>query len=85
MRPRGVEADVAHRRQVDDQAVVHEGGAGDVVPAAADGERQAVLGREADRLATSAASAQRAIAAGRLSIMPFQTRARGLVLGVVGA
>ena len=36
-------------REVDDEAVVDDGGAGDVVAAAADGERQSVLGGEADR------------------------------------
>ena len=35
-------------------------------------------------VATSSASAQRAIAAGRLSIMPFQTRRAVVVLVVVG-
>ena len=44
----GVDADAAHRREVDDEAVVDEGGACDVVAAAADGERQLVLGGEAD-------------------------------------
>ena len=36
-------------------------------------------------VATSSASAQRAIAAGRLSIMPFQTRRAVVVVGVLGA
>jgi hypothetical protein len=44
----GVHVDAAHRRQVDHQAVVDHGGAGDVVAAAADGERQPLLPGEAD-------------------------------------
>jgi hypothetical protein len=44
-----IDADSAHRREVDDEAVVDDGGARDVVAAAADGERKPVLGSEADR------------------------------------
>jgi hypothetical protein len=39
----------AHRRQVDDQAVVDDGRAGDVVPTAAHGQGQPVLRGEPDR------------------------------------
>ena len=47
--PGVVDAHGAHRREVDDDAVVDGGRAGDVVAAAAHGERQVVLGGEADR------------------------------------
>ena len=70
-----VEPDAAHRGQVDHQAVVDERGARDVVAAAADGERQPVGRGEGDGggdVAGVGAGARSA--AGRLSIMPFQTR-----------
>jgi hypothetical protein len=46
--PRVVDPDRAHRREVDDDAVVDDGGARDVVSAAADGERELLRGGEAD-------------------------------------
>jgi hypothetical protein len=41
--------DPLHRREVDDDAVVAEGAPADVVSAAANRERQALLARERDR------------------------------------
>ena len=70
----GVDAHAAHRGQVDHEPVVDDGGAGDVVPAAADGERQSVLGGEAHGGRDVVRVAQRTIATGRLSIIPFHTR-----------
>jgi len=45
---RGVHIDALHRRKVYHEAVVTKGEAGAVVPAAADGERQAVVAGEVD-------------------------------------
>ena len=49
-RPRGgIDVDALHRREVDHQPAVGDGGAGDVVPAAADRELPALLARGVDR------------------------------------
>ena len=65
-----VDPNAVQRREVDHQAVVARPQPGAVVAAAADGEEQVVVAGEVDRLATSSAtSAQRAISAGRLSII----------------
>ena len=53
-------------RQVDDQAVITGAQAGAVVPAAANGERQAVFAGDSDGGDDIAASTQRAIRAGSL-------------------
>ena len=80
----GVDADAAHRRQVDHQAVVDDGGAGDVVPAAADGERQGVLGGEADG-GRDVVGVGAARDRGRALVdHAVPHAARGLVLGVIG-
>ena len=44
----GVDVDGAHLGQVDDERAVGDGAAGDVVAAAADGERDVVLAGEGD-------------------------------------
>jgi hypothetical protein len=80
----GVETDAAHRRQVDHQAAVDHGCARDVVPAAADRERQRVLRGEADGcghvvLAGAARDRRRT-----LVDHAIPHAARSLVLGVVG-
>ena len=65
-----VDRGAAQQRQVDDQGAVGHPEPGRAVAAAADGDLGAVArGRTARRLMTSAASRQRAIAAGCLSIM----------------
>jgi len=46
---REIEVDGAHGRQVDDDSAVADRGAGDVVAATADGDRQAVPAAELDR------------------------------------
>ena len=63
-----------HRRQVDDEPIVADRLAGDIVAAAADGQK-APRARRAKFTAaiTSAALVHRAISAGCLSISPFQT------------
>ena len=63
-----------HQRQVDDDAVVDAPEAAAVVAAAADRERHAVLAREArSRARRRPALAQRAISAGRLSIIALNS------------
>ena len=47
--PRAVDPDALHRREVDHQAAVADGVAGDVVTAPADGHQQMVGPREIDR------------------------------------
>ena len=70
----GVDPHALHRRQVDDDAVVADRLPGDVVPAAADRDRQVrARCRTASAASTSATPVQRAITAGRLSIMPLCT------------
>ena len=72
------------RRQVDHEAVVDHGGARDVVPAAADGERQLVLGGEADS-GRDVVGVGAARDRGRALVdHAVPDAARGVVLGVIG-
>ncbi|HWC27071.1 MAG TPA: hypothetical protein VG474_10860 [Solirubrobacteraceae bacterium] len=82
--PGSVDAHAAHRRQVDDQAAVDDGGAGDVVSAAADGERQVVLGGEGDRGGDVAGVGAAGDERGALVDHAVPDAARGLVFGVAG-
>ena len=68
----GVHLDGRHRRQVDDDAIVAGGEAGDAVRSAPDGDRQALARREAKRRDDVVGTAARTIIAGRLSMAPFQ-------------
>ena len=61
----------AQQRQVDDQGVVRDPETGRAVTAAPDGELDAMVTAETTQVITSATSRQRAMAAGRLSIMPL--------------
>ena len=68
-----VDLDALHRREVDDDAAVDGGEAGDAVAAAAHGDEQLLAAGELDaRAMTSATPAQRAISAGWRSCAPFQ-------------
>ena len=73
-----IDLDLSEPREIDDQAAVADGMAGDVVPAASDGDRQLVLARAiASAIATSSVLRQRAIASGRRSISALKVaRAR---------
>ena len=84
VRRRGVEAHRAHRRQVDHEAVVDDGGAGDVVAAAADGERQRVLGGEADGRGDVAGVGAARDQGGALVDHAVPHPARAVVVGVLG-
>ena len=70
----GIDADALHRRQVDDQAAVVGAIAGRAVAAAAHRQRQVVRSREIHRPLDVGDAAQRAISAGRRSMLPFHTR-----------
>ena len=69
-----IDVDTLHPRQVDDQAAVAQRAPADIVSAAANGDQQAVLTREATAAITSASPEQRAISPGRLSMLAFQMR-----------
>jgi hypothetical protein len=61
-----------HLRQIDYDTVVAHGIVSDIVPPAADGEQEPVDPPEVHARTTSEVLAQRAMTAGRLSIIPFQ-------------
>ncbi|MEX2421764.1 MAG: hypothetical protein WD670_08105 [Actinomycetota bacterium] len=69
----GIDAYALHPRQVDDDPVVADRLARDVVTSAADGNRQIVGQAELERGITSATPVQRAISGGLLSIIPLWT------------
>ncbi len=71
--PDGVYGDAAHPGEVDDHPVVAGGVPGEAVPAAADGDLQALVAGERQATATSSALVGRRMPAGRRSIMPFHT------------
>ncbi len=69
---RGVDSDPLHRREVDHEAAVADGVTADVVAAAADGDEQVMLAREADRGEDVGDAGAAGEQAGRRSIAPFQ-------------
>ena len=73
MRAFRIDLDAVHAGQVDHQSAVADGVAGDVVPAAAHRQQQVVCAREIDGGDHVVGPAQRAIIAGFLSTIPFQT------------
>ena len=70
-----VDEDALHARQVDDDPVVAQRPAADVVAAAADRDEQSLARANFTAWTTSATPAQRAIRPGRLSMLAFQMRA----------
>ena len=69
----GIDRDRIQQREIRDDAVVDAPEAAAVVAAAPDRQRQVVCAREGDHAATSAGLAQRAITAGRLSIIALNS------------
>jgi hypothetical protein len=79
-----IDADAAHRRQVDDQAVVAQAQAPAVVAPAAHGEQQPVLAREAHRRDDVGHVGTAGDQARTLGDHRVEDRARSVVRGIAG-
>jgi len=69
-----VNGNSVHRGEVDNNAIIAQGAAGDVVAPAFDRDKKIVRTRNFTARTTSAASEQRAIKPGCLSMLAFQIR-----------